>query len=353
MVGLAIVEGFEHVCCRYRVRAFVPALAAAGVSLRIEALRRDPAGRIAQLLGAGRYDFVLLQRKLLPGWQLGLLKTRARRLVFDFDDAVLYRDSYDPRGPHCPRRAARFARTVRAADLVLAGNDFLADCARRAGALADRVRVLPTCIDTERLRPIDREPRSSGLTLAWIGSSSTLQGLLRERPLLEHLGRSLPGLTLRLICDRFAELGPLRVEAVPWSEAGEAQALATADVGISLIPDDLWSRGKCGLKVLQYLACGLPVVANPVGVHPEMVRDGINGFLPETPDDWVRAVARLAGDPRLRERLGQAARGVAVQRYSVRAWSAPFVAALTGSAGRSPARPSPRPGEPALPACGR
>jgi glycosyltransferase involved in cell wall biosynthesis len=338
MDGLAIVEGLDHVCCRYRVRAFLPALEQAGVALRIEALRRSPAGRIGQLLGASRYDMVLLQRKLLPSWQLGLLRSRARRLVFDFDDAVLYRDSYDPRGPDCPRRAARFARTVQAADLVVAGNDFLADCARRAGAPADRVRVIPTCIDTDRLRPIDDPiPRPSGLRLAWIGSSSTLQGLERERPLLVALGRSIPGLSLRMICDRFAEFDPLRVEAVRWSEAGEADALATSDVGISLIPDDLWSRGKCGLKVLQYLACGLPVVANPVGVHPEMVHDGVNGFLPATPEDWIGAIRRLAGRPGQLAEMGREARRVAVERYSIRSWAPAFVSALTGL----PVRPRP------------
>lgn len=340
MTGLAIVESPEHVCCRYRVRAFAPAFEAAGIPLRIEALRTG-AGRLAQLNGAGRYDFVLLQRKLLPGWQLALLRRRARRLIFDFDDAILYRDSYDPRGPECPRRAARFARTVGRADLVIAGNAFLADCARRAGAEPDRVRVIPTCIETRLVVPAP--PRAAaterpGLTLAWIGSSSTLNGLERERDLLSSLGRSVPGLTLRLICDRFANFDPLPIERVPWSEAIEDEALSTADAGISLVPDDLWSRGKCGLKVLQYLACGLPVVASPVGVHPEMIEPGVNGFLPRNEAEWIAAIRQLVAEPKRRQAMGAAARSAAVQRYSVDAWSGPFVAAVSGSHGPATTR---------------
>ena len=109
-----------------------------------------------------------------------------------------------------------------------------------------------------------------------------------------------------------------------WSEEGEARDLAGADVGISWVPDDPWSRGKCGLKVLQYLAAGLPVVANPVGVHTEMVRPGETGFLATTASEWRDAVARLCGDAALRRRMGEAGRALVESRYSVaagaRAW---------------------------------
>jgi glycosyltransferase involved in cell wall biosynthesis len=339
MNGLALVESPDHVCCRYRVRAFLPALEGAGGRLRIEALARSPARRVAQLVSSRRYDFVLLQRRLLPSWQWAILRRSARRLVFDFDDAVLYRDSYDPRGPSCPRRTRRFGLTVREADLVLAGNSFLAGLATTQGARAERVRVIPTCVDTALLSPEPDRPDRPGLTLVWIGSSSTLQGLEQQRPLLAELGRVLAGLSLRLICDRFARFDPLRVECVPWSAATEGKALANADVGISLVPDDLWSRGKCGLKILQYLACGLPVVANPVGVHSEMVREGVEGFLARTHGAWIEAVRSLRDDVGLRRRMAQAARTTAVSRYSVSAWEGPFVAAVLGRSDRTGGRP--------------
>jgi glycosyltransferase involved in cell wall biosynthesis len=338
MRALALVEAPDHVCCRYRVRAFEPAVAAAGATLTIHGIEKGLPSRLRQLTRAGDHDVVLLQRKLLPGWQFHLLRRSAQRLVFDFDDAVLYRDSYDPRGPHCRRRADRFARTVREADLVLAGNDFLAGCARDAGAEPGRVRVLPTCVDTEKLRPDPtHRPPSRGLDLVWIGSSSTLQGLELQRPVLERIGREVADVRLRLICDRFPRFDPLEVVPIPWRDATEAHDLAASDAGLSWVPDDLWSRGKCGLKLLQYRACGLPTIANPVGVHPRIVRHGADGLLAVTPDEWVEAVRLLSRDASLRARMGQAARAATESEYSLAAWSGAFVAALAG--GTEPGAP--------------
>ncbi len=333
MKALALVDTPDHVCCRYRIRAFEPAMNRAGWSLTTLSLARSPLRRLLQFADADRYGAVILQRKLLPRWQLWALRRRVRRLVFDFDDAVLYRDSYDPRGPDCPRRVRRFAATVRAADLVVAGNDFLADCALRAGAKAERVRVIPTCVGTDRYpAPIrtDHARNREGIDLVWIGSSSTLKGLELRRSLWDRLGRESPGVRLRVICDRFPDLGALPVVGIPWSETTEAEELAAADAGVSWIPDDDWSRGKCGLKVLQYQASGLPVIANPVGVHTEMIRPGANGWLPETPEGWVEAVRDLAADPERRRKMGRAARAGVVSGYSVAAWERTFVNSITG-----------------------
>lgn len=330
MKVLALVESPDHVCGRYRVRAFAPALEAAGWSLEMVGLARGLTRRLAQIHRAGRYDAVILQRKLLPAWQLLALRRRAKRLIFDFDDAVLYRDSYDPRGPFDLRRASRFVRTVGLSDLVLAGNDFLADCAETAGASRDQVRVLPTCIEMSQYEPCESGDRTV-LKLVWIGSSSTLNGLELQRGLWERIGREVQGARLRLICDRFARFDPLPVEPVPWRAETEAADLASSDVGISWVPDDRWSRGKCGLKLLQYQAAGLPVVTNPVGVHSRMVEPGVSGFLAESPEDWVEAVRALAENPDLRARMGRAARASVESRYSVAAWSGAFVAAVTGA----------------------
>ena len=337
MKALALVDSPDHVCCRYRVRAFGPALAESGWSLEVEGLAAKPYARLLQCRRAAHFDAVLLQRKLLPSWQLWDLRRHAKRLIFDFDDAVPHRDSYDPRGPHSRRREARFARTVRLADAVIAGNDFLASLAAGAGAKAGSVRVIPTCVDPTHYTPKPPGRREAGLELVWVGSSSTLQGLELRRDLWETLAREIPGLRLRLIGDRFPDFGPLSVVEVPWSEATEASEIASADVGISWVPDDLWSRGKCGLKILQYQAAGLPVVTNPVGVHPKLVAPGVTGFLPRTDGAWAEAIRRLAAQPALRERMGRAARASVEAGYSVRTWAPAVVAAFSGS------EPAPRP----------
>ncbi len=330
MRALALVEAPNHVCCRYRVRAFEKTLAASGWSLTVEPLANGLFQRLAQFGRAADYETVLLQRKLLPGWQLRELRKRAARLIFDFDDAVLYRDSYDRRGPHHRRRSDRFKRVVQAADTVIAGNSFLADCALKSGADPDHIRIIPTCIEARLARPTDLVRSSSGLDLVWIGSSSTLTGLAQQRELWERIGREVPGSRLRMVCDHFLRFENLPVIDVPWSESTEATDVASADVGISWIPDDLWSRGKCGLKVLQYQAAGLPVIANPVGVHPEMIRHGVTGFLAATADEWVEAATLLARNPDLRRQMGQAARSWLEQKYSVDSWSPAFVAAIAG-----------------------
>ncbi|HZT82377.1 MAG TPA: glycosyltransferase [Gemmataceae bacterium] len=325
----ALVEGQGHVCCRYRLAAFRPFLEAAGHSLNLRPWPRRAWHWPALLRELRQADVTIIQRRLLPGWLLALVRRSSRFLVFDLDDAVFLRDSYSPRGLHCPRRLRRFAAVCRAADAVAAGNHFLADAAdRHAGP--GRGHVIPTCVDPLRYPVARHERAGEGVELVWVGSSSTLQGLMAVRPLLENLGVRHPGLRLKLVCDRFFHLDHLPVVPCPWSEASEPAAIAAADVGISWVPDDLWSRGKCGLKVLQYMAAGLPVVANPVGVQAEMVRHGETGFLAGTPEEWAEAVGRLARDPELRRRMGRAGRRRVEEAFAVSVGAGRWLALLGG-----------------------
>jgi glycosyltransferase involved in cell wall biosynthesis len=320
----ALVKRPDHACCRYRLAAFRPGLEQAGHALALHPLPRRWWARW-RLLGELAGATVVLQRFLLPRWQLALLRRAARRLIFDFDDAVFLRDSFSPRGTNHPGRLLRFAAAVRSCDAVVAGNGFLADQAARWCGV-HRVHVVPTCVDPERY-PVRTNP-GEGNDLVWIGSGSTLKGLQAVRPLLEALGRALPGLRLKVVCDRFPRFSHLGVIDAPWSEETEASELAASDIGISWLPDDPWSRGKCGLKVLQYMAAGLPVVANPVGVHREMVRHGETGYLASTPEQWIEAVGRLRRDPALRRRMGRAGRWLLESRYTVGAGASAWLDVL-------------------------
>jgi glycosyltransferase involved in cell wall biosynthesis len=312
---VALVESEGHVCCRYRAAAFRPALEASGYSLTLRPLPRSLWGRVRLYRSLRSADVVVLQRRLLPRFELTLLRRWARRLVFDFDDAVWLRDSYSPKGFASRKRSRRFRATVRAADLVVAGNIYLQTEACRH-AWPGRVSLIPTCVGPAGY-PLAVHAGTDPVRLVWVGSSSTLKGLERFRSVLEMIGRAVPGVRLKLICDRSLRLEHLPADPVPWSEATEAKEIASADIGVGWVPDDPWSRGKCGLKVLQYQAAGLPVVANPVGVQATLVRDGETGFLAETAEQWVRAVGRLAEDPRLRRRLGAEGRRQVEEGYSV------------------------------------
>ncbi len=315
----ALVEGPSHVCCRYRIEAFAWALAERGMQLEVVPLKRRPAARVRQLWATRGADAVILQRKLLPIWQLALLRRSARRLIYDFDDAMFQRDSYSRKEPCSRTRLARFWATVYAADTILAGNDFLKQQASRY-AEPTSVHRIPTCVEPNWYRPAWHARVGSEARLVWIGQAATLPSLACAREHLTAAGRTLPGMPLRLICDGTLDLSPLRVIPRVWSSQTETAELADADIGISWLPDDSWSRGKCGLKVLQYMAAGLPVVANPVGMNREMVLHERTGLLASTPREWADAIRRLADDPDLRRRMGAAGRRVAEQQYSVEGW---------------------------------
>jgi glycosyltransferase involved in cell wall biosynthesis len=314
----ALVESLDHVCCRYRLRAFQPRLEAYGHALELRALPRSWWDRLGVARQPSGGDAVILQRKLLSGIETALLRRRARQLIFDFDDAIWLRDSFSRKGPRDARRSWRFQNIVAQCDAIAAGNSFLAAHAASV-AKQSRIEVVPTCVDVGRYELAAHQRPPGQATFVWIGSSSTLRGLEAIEPLLERLGQQAPGIELKLICDRFLNLRHLRVVACPWSEANEASELAAADVGLSWVPDDLWSRGKCGLKVLQYMAAGLPVIANPVGVQASMVRHGETGFLARTEPEWIDFARTLAHEPELRRRMGAAGRRLVEERFSVEA----------------------------------
>ena len=315
----ALVKSQDHVCCRYRIAAFRPYLERGGCNV---AIRPWSSAWFFQRTFSSFFEDVevdsllIVQRKLFPAWQLRLLRRKVRWLVYDFDDSIFLRSSYNPRGHDCPKRFEHFRHMVQTADAIVAGNEFLRD---QATALAepDKVHLIPTCVDAKRYPLARHDPTRPNVKLAWIGSSSTIRGLEKISDLLDRLGRSMPHLQLKVICDRALHLDAMPIEFRPWQHETETTDLADADIGISWLPDDGWSAGKCGLKVLQYMAAGLPVVANPVGVQKMLVRHGETGFLVETPDEWEDAVRLLAADPVLRRRMGRAGRRLVEEEYQV------------------------------------
>jgi glycosyltransferase involved in cell wall biosynthesis len=308
----ALIENPQHVCCRYRLRAIRPCLEQAGHNLSLYSLPRRWWQRL-QLAEALPTSNILIQRRLLSRWEIQRLRRKAKNLFFDFDDAVWLRDSFSGRPLHSRHRERRFLLQIRQMDYAIAGNQFLAANAR---PFVRHVQVIPTCIDPARYL-LAQHLDDHAAQLVWIGSTSTLRGLEQQRAWFEALGRRLPNVSLRLICDQFLSFHRMRVVPRLWSEDTEAADLAAADIGIAWMPDDDWSRGKCALKVLQYMAAGLPVIANPVGVHVEMIRDGENGLLASTPAEWTDAIEYLARHSDVRRRMGLVGRARVEKEYSV------------------------------------
>jgi glycosyltransferase involved in cell wall biosynthesis len=333
----ALVKSVDHVCCRYRIAPFRASFERAGHRFEVRGWPGFWPSRLLLYRALRRTDLLIVQRKLFPSWQLHLLRRQVRWLVYDFDDAVFLRNSYNPRGHDSAARTRRFDDMVQRCDAVVAGNEFLRSQAAEA-VDASRLRIIPTCVDAAQFPMARHDATNLVPQLVWVGSSSTIRGLEQIAPMLEGLGRTEPALRLKVICDQSLALQSLPVLFSPWREATERADIADADIGISWLPNDPWSRGKCGLKVLQYMAAGLPVVANPVGVQAEMVRHGENGFLAETEAEWHAAIRKLAADPWLRRRMGAAGRRLVEKAYDVPVGAARWLDVVDGLQRTSQAR---------------
>jgi glycosyltransferase involved in cell wall biosynthesis len=329
---LALTEDADFVCYRYRLAAFAPALLSGGWSLEAWPRRRGLHEFVAMLRAISAADAVVVQRRLFSAAKAWLIRRAARVLVFDFDDAIYARDSNARRAAADPVRLARFRTMVRLADGCLAGSEHLR---RAANACGGRLapHLMPTCVDPTRYRLAAHDRPAGAAVLVWIGSPSTAASLADARPCLAAAATAVPQLELHAVCDAGDRDCGVPTRHSAWSAASETDDLARGDIGVAWLPDHPWSEGKCGLKVLQYMAAGLPVVANSFGIHRELVEHGRTGFLADTPAEWRRAIATLAADPELRRRMGRAARLRLERQWSVQAWGPRLVAILDGVAG--------------------
>lgn len=276
------------------------------------------ASRCRALLGRRQFDVVWIEKEALPWAPLWLERALLRGVpyVLDFDDAVFH--NYDQHPNPWVRRlyGKRLDGLMAHATLVVGGNNYLAQRARDAGA--QRVEVLPTVIDLDRY-PAPLHTSNFAVVcgvprIVWIGSPATAHYLQLLREPLETLARSQP-FVLRVVGGGEIDLPGVQIEVVPWSEATEVTSISTCDVGVMPLIDSPWERGKCGYKLIQYMACGLPVVASDVGVNSEIVQQNVNGFLARSPADWQVALGQLLSDAALRTRMGQAGRQRVEQHY--------------------------------------
>jgi glycosyltransferase involved in cell wall biosynthesis len=259
--------------------------------------------RIYQAVKSYNYDLVWLQGELLPwfpAWGEQLFARMNVPYIVDYDDAVFHK--YDLHPNRVVRAFLKFKIDVvmRRAALVIVGNDYLAERALRVGAR--RVQQLPTAVDLSRY-VISQARDSQCFTVGWIGSPVT-------RKYLEHVGQALSRFCnqrpARLVCigSGSFEIGGVPLTVKEWSEETEVAELAQFDVGIMPLQDGPWERGKCGYKLVQYMACGLPVIASPVGANSQIVRHGINGYLASTTEEWIKALMSLNKNAGLRNKMG-------------------------------------------------
>ncbi|MGM8061432.1 glycosyltransferase family 4 protein [Vogesella indigofera] len=287
--------------------------------------------RLLIMLQAARYDLVWIEKEALPWLPVWLEKWLLRNVpyVLDYDDAIFH--NYDLHRLPIIRRiyGRRLDSLMAGAGMVIAGNDYLASRAWRAGA--SRVEVVPTVVDIDRYKPKPLVACSLAVvSLVWIGSPSTAKYLNLLTTGLQRLSQSF---SLRLIVVG-AEVSMPGVEVlnVKWSEASEAHALLEGDIGIMPLSETPWELGKCGYKLIQYMACGLPVVASAVGANNQIVQNGINGFLASSPEEWDAALEKLILNSQLRWQLGQAGRAIVEKKYCIQATAPVLIRHIQGCA---------------------
>jgi len=306
---LFVSKGEQASSTRYRAYQFFPGLAGYGYVPRHATISGGILAVVDTLWQARQADIVVVIRKTFPPLLLGLLRRVSRRLVFDLDDAIFCK----PDGSHSETRMKRFAAMIAASDHVLAGNRFLAE---KAALFNPAVSVIPTCVDVEKYHVASDKPQDH-VDLVWIGSAATRKYLVDVLPALEMAAQRIPRLRLKIIADFTLPQTAIPVLAIPWDAATEAAELASSHIGIAPLRDDDWSRGKCALKVLQYMAAGLPVVSSRTGANAEIVVDGETGYLVDDPAQWAQRIAELAADAALRRNMGEAGRARVAGTYAL------------------------------------
>lgn len=300
---------------------------------KVAAVGRNLVRRRRELSSVGDFDLVYVFREaalLGPAWVERRIAASGVPMVFDFDDAVFVAYKSPSNGYLSYLKfPGKTATICRLSAHIMAGNQYLADYALRHNP---NVTIVPTTIDTDKYLPIERLQEPAIVTIGWSGSFSTVQHLDTIREALQELAKT-EKFKLRVIGTPSYELEGVDAEALQWRSGTEIEDLQKIDIGLMPLPDEDWSRGKCGLKALQYMALGIPTICSPVGVNSTIIQDGGNGFLADGKDEWVAKLKQLIHSAPLRKRLGDKGRETVETGYSARSQT-PRVLKIFESAAR-------------------
>ena len=324
---------------RYRVLQFLPYLEQRGIKFTVHALHDDhylasrysgagssplylarrTLSRLSVLTTASRYDLVFIQKEMLPHvidlpewflWRSGV------RYVVDLDDAIhlMYTDIVMKR---------KIPRVLSHASLVLAGNRYLAEYASK---YAEHVLFFPTVVDTDKFHP-GHGAQDRPVTVGWMGTPETVKYLDAVMPALEKAATN-TRLSLLVVGAKAPAARGVTTLSKAWTQSGEADDLRAMDIGVMPLAHDEWSKGKCALKLIQYMSAGVASVTSPEGSAVEFVRDGDNAWFATKPEQWSERIRLLAESPEQRVQMGQRARATVEADYSLRVWGPRFASML-------------------------
>lgn len=300
--------------------------------LKILTLLAGFSKRLVVLFRVPFYDVVFIHREATPlgppvfEWMIA--KVFGKKIIYDFDDAIWLTDRLNETWW---TKALKYRKKVSLicewSYKVSCGNQYLTDFARTYNQRAVRN---PTTIETQQWHNPGmyekKRIRDTDIIIGWTGSHSTLKYLKDIESVLQRIESNFPLVKVLIIADQKPSLNLRSLVFVPWNEKTEIEDLMLVDIGIMPLPDDEWSRGKCGFKALQYMALEIPAIASPVGVNSTIIDAGKNGFLCSTPEEWENALTTLIRDSELRKKMGTEGRIKVESAYSVTSNSSNFLA---------------------------
>lgn len=272
--------------------------------------------RIMTMLSASKYDLIWIEYEALPWLPIAfetVLLPSTVPILIDYDDAIFHR--YDRHTSPLVRKLLgnKIKSLMRRADVVVVGNEYIAAYAKNAGAL--NIEYLPTVVDTDKYAIVNvKETRV--VNIGWIGSPYTQSYLESIFPILKKISE-IRKIKVSLVGAQHFDLNGTPVDFLEWSEELEVQYINEFDIGIMPLPDEPFERGKCGYKLIQYMACAKPVVASPVGVNCKIVEHGQNGFLASSEEEWTNYLLKLIDNYCLRLKMGMVGRKKVESEYSL------------------------------------
>jgi len=272
--------------------------------------------RFTDLFRSLNYDIVFIHREAFPSKDYlfeRLFRIFSGKLIYDFDDAIFL------------KKPAKVKALVRMSDHVMAGNGFLKDY---AASFNEEVSILPTCVDTDKYRPVPKRPGNEKVVIGWMGTPTTSEYLKELKGVFKFILDKYTNVEIRIVggmSDSF--LGP-GFTYKSWSLEREISDLQEFDIGIMPMPDNGWTKGKCAFKIIQYMAVGIPSVASQVGMNLEVIKYGVNGFFASSDEEWIDRLSRLIENVDLRGSVGRNGRKTIEDRYSVRVAAPKFIGIL-------------------------
>jgi glycosyltransferase involved in cell wall biosynthesis len=325
---------------RFRIEQWEPFLAEQGISIdyysfadekltktlpkqgnflpKVGGLAKGFLKRLSHLSKLSKYDAIYIYRTAAiigPALPERLIKLFGRPIIFDFDDAIFLTHTNESNKLFSWMKfAGKTGSICRLSTSVVAGNAWLAEYARKYN---ENVTVIPSSVNTESYLVKPKAARQTGkVIVGWTGSSTSQTHLEMFAPVLKEIVDRNP-IEIHVHSDREPQLPGIPVVWHRWTPDNEVEVISNFDIGIMPLPDDEWSQGKCSMKALLYMSLGIPTVCSDVGMNREVIRDGENGFLASTKEEWQRALENLVGDESLRLKLGAAARKTVVETYSM------------------------------------